>query len=241
MAAVALARMDRAVVVALVALGVVLVGVIGAGVGYAYFFNTPVAQVERDYAAGRLGPAGIYSNLRIVASTSDSVVYEFDLADGQHCTGRRTVGRRGLIVSGSSGMVSCSGGPWGQQFPPTQVNCSALTATATGPNPTSTGFAVIVTNTSAAPCHLMGPVRVEFLPAPGLGPPANVDLRAAREPSVDLVLQPGRTAELDYDVAGGGPCYSSGSVEVLVAGPPLAVPGLRVCGRVTAHVPRLAP
>lgn len=228
--------MGRAVVIGLAALAVVLVGVIGAGLGFVYFSSSPVGEVRREYQAGELGPSGVYSNFQVVTSTSDYVEFEFDIADGQHCKGNRRITRVGPMMRSGSGFVSCSGGPWQHNFPPGQVNCDSRTAAAIGPTPTAGGFTIQIQNTGSAPCHLFGPLRVLFFSGSiGSSRPLNVDLRASSDQAVDVALLPGQTAIATYDVAGGSTCYSASGVSVLADGPPLAAGPVHVCGQVIAH------
>lgn len=233
--------MDRAVVIALAALAVVLVGVIGAGLGFLYFSSSPVSEVRREYQAGELGSPGVYSNFRVITSTPDYIEFEFDIGDGQHCKGSRRVARVGPMMRAGSGVVSCSGGPWQHNFPPGQVNCDSRTARAIGPMLTASGFTIQIQNTGSVPCHVSGPMQVLFFSGPvGSSRPLNVDLRGGADQPADVVLQPGQTAVAAYDVAGGPRCYSASGMSVLAAGPPLVAGPVRVCGQVTAHPPVLA-
>jgi len=228
---------ERGVVVALAVAAVLAVLGIGAGVGYLLVSNSPVAQVKREYANGTLGPPGVYSNLRIVSSSSTSVKFEFDIADGQHCVGQRQTQRAGPVVTAGGGSVLCSGGPWQRQFTPGLVYCDGNTLGVVGPTPTARGFTLRLQNTGAIPCHIEGPLQVVFFPGTYRNAqPLDVDLRATTDSATDIVLNPGQAVIAAYDVyAGRSSCISAGSTLITLMGAPVPAGAVLVCGMVMAH------
>lgn len=247
--------MDRGVVVALVALGVVLAGVIGAGVGFVVIVSDPLANPAAHCHAMSVSsngppagppPAGTCRNFRVVDRTTSRVDYTYDLPDGSHCVGYTKVDRRDFLglPTSSSGGAACA--PAGQPIPrigapaaPTPFadgNPPCAKLSYAGPRPTAAGFEVLLTNPGPSTCDVGGPAKVVFLGAGGQM--LSVANQPAAEPAPDIALAPQGSARLDFD-AGAGPCVSATAVVVAyrASSPPLPWSG-QVCGPVISHAAR---
>lgn len=243
--------MDRAVVIAFAVLGVALAGVIGLGIGFLYISGDPMLQVQRRCSSGQLGPPGGCRNLKITAHTSSRVEFTYDLANGGHCTGYQEIHRGGPfgLAGGGGGGEGCGAPgqpapgigmapPRPTPFPDGNLPCSFGQVTLTVPPPTATGFAIQVTNKSAAACDLQGPAKVIFLDSNNRS--LAVDLQPAAESGGAIALAPGGTAAFTFD-NGFARCQTVTSVILAggVGGPPMATPGLRACSPVITHQPVL--
>lgn len=237
--------MDRALLVALAAAVVVLVGAIGAAIGLAMLSGDPAMMVQRNCSGQRMGPPGGCRNLRITARTQDRVEYTYDTGSGYHCTGYLEVRGRGPFLFGgsaSSGGTTC--GPQGQPLgpppgpppPPTPFAdgsppCSTLVYGA--PVATGTGFEVTITNGGGGVCDVTGPAKLVVLDSRNMA--VGVTDQPSTEPSPLIRLAPGGSARLDFDT-GSGPCVAASSIVVLYSAParPMPWPHI-VCGPITSH------
>jgi hypothetical protein len=218
--------MDRAFLIVLAAIAIVIVAVVGGAIGFVIIASDPATQAQRACASGQMGPPGGCRNFRITLHTSNRVEYTYDLADGSHCIGYEEVDRRGPfgLTAGGGGGSTCAppGQPAptlnGPPAPPTAYPdgnpaCTGAVSFA-GPAQTDNGFQVTMTNTSGATCDVSGPAGVVFLDA--YGQPMNVEVQAANEASAVVVLAPGAGAVYDFD-AGNGPCVRPSNIAVIAA------------------------
>ncbi len=240
--------MDKAIVIALAALGMAIAAAMGAGVGFAYLAGDPSNQVAQQCRVVHC------VNLKITGRTANHVDYTYDTPDGMHCVAYNQVTRRGLfgLPSGGGGGATCAAAgqplplPGKQPAPPTPFPdgnppCSASPLTLrqlSGPFPTSTGIEIRLTNNTGAACDVAGPVDVQFLPANGA--PLNVRVLQAAEPRSALAIPAGGTAAFAIDNGRSG-CQGYARVIMIgpVGGPSLESSPGTVCVPVTAHQPHL--
>ncbi len=238
--------MDRAVVIALAALAVVLVGVIGAGLGFVALSGDPAMQAQRQCAQQRC------THLKITLHTASRVEYSYDLPDGSHCDGFNESHRSGPFGFGGgygSGGSGCA--PAGQTiygpgkpapaptlFPDGNPPCRGAVGFGAPVN-TPAGFEVVITNNSSVTCDVAGPAKLMFLDASSR--PMNVVNQPASETWTAVALAPGAAAVFAFDVGTSRCVTPSGMVVIASAGTqPVAAPG-QVCEPVISHPARAVP
>jgi hypothetical protein len=236
--------MNRAVVIGASVVILAVVGTIGAGIGFIVLSSDPAIQIQRQCAAGQMGPPGSCKNLVITRRTRDRVEYTFDLGDGTHCGGYQQVRGRGLfgLTITSEGGSTCPGpgvppvGPGGTMvFPDGNPACTNVSLVGA---PTARGFQVAVTNSSNTACEIAPIANVLFLDAGGQ--PLNIDLQVSPETSSSVVLQPGAAAIYAFDGGTAG-CQAPAAILFIdeAGAQQLASPG-RICSPVVEHPARRA-
>jgi hypothetical protein len=226
---------ERALAVVGAVLLVLVVGTVGAGIGFVYLTTDPALQAQRG--------CGGCTHFTITSRTADRVEFTYDQPDGSHCQGYEEVrhGFLGLPTAGSGGSVCAPAGqplpvpgaapPPATPFPDGNPGCVKLQVK--GPVARSGGFEVVVTNLGTATCDIDGLAKVLYLDPSGT--PLDVASAPAGEAVAPVALKTGASAAFDFDY-GGGPCQTPARFVFIMAAaaPQLPSPGL-VCAPVVEH------